>query len=164
MPVELSVEQEGLQALARALSEEADGKKLRRQLATELREASQPAVSEIKASLMSMSSAGLPSDGEPLRSGVAKKIKAEARLTGRSTGARVKARKTQSLRGFANAAKRINSRKGWRHRTFGLDVWVRQIGKPGFFDDPLEDRRDEWRRAVLAVMEKTAKRITGKVR
>ncbi|GIH29095.1 hypothetical protein Aph01nite_74050 [Acrocarpospora phusangensis] len=159
--IELSADQQALQALARALGREADGKKLRRDLAKELRQALQPAVGEIKAGLMSIGSGGLPADGEPLRPAVARKIKAEARLSGRQTGARVRARRTEAVRGFRHAPKRLNSAKGWRRPVFGTGLWVVQLGKPGYFDDPLERRRGEFRTAVHKAMEDAAARIAA---
>lgn len=164
MPVQLSVDQQALQALTRALKAEADGKKLRRELAKNLRQALDPAKGEIVAGLMSVGSGEVQAEGEPLRTAVAKQIKAEARLTGRSTGARMRARRTPDVRGFTHAPKRLNSRKGWRRRIFGTDRWVVQLGKPGYFDDPLERRHGEYRQAVLDAMEDLAKRIAARVK
>lgn len=163
-PVELSIDQQALQALAKALSAEADGKKLRRDLAKELRGALQPVLGEIRSGLMSLGHGGLPTDGEPLRSAAGKRIVAEARLTGRSTGARVRAKRTEATRNFRHAPKRLNSDKGWRRRVFGSDHWVVQVGKPGFFDDPIKDRKAELRAAVLKAMNDAAGRITGRAR
>lgn len=162
MPILLTVEQKALQELARALKEHEDGKKIRRELAKNLREALQPAITQIKAGLWGVGSGDIKPDGEPLRTAVAKNIKAEARLTGRSTGARVRAKKTPHVRGFANAPKRLNRRKGWRHPLFGHNIWVQQMGNPGYFDDPLQERRDDYRKAILQVMEDTAKKIAAK--
>jgi len=161
--IELSIDQESLQALARRLNEEADGKKLRRDLAKNLREALEPAKQEIRAGLMGMATAGLPTAGEPLRAAVLANLKAEARLTGRSTGARLRIRKKGMPRGFANAPKRLNRQRGWRHQVFGRDVWVQQIGEPEYFDRPTRQHKARYRAAVRAVMEDTARRITRRV-
>ncbi|MBM7083602.1 hypothetical protein [Micromonospora humidisoli] len=161
--IELSTDQEALQALARALGEQADGKRLRRELAKGLRQALEPAKQEVRAGLMGMSTAGIPVEGPPLRTVVLSKLKAEARLTGRSTGARLRIRKKGMPRGFANAPKRLNSRKGWRHRVYGRDVWVQQIGEPEFFDRPTRQHKAAHRAAVLKVMNEHARYITRKV-
>jgi hypothetical protein len=164
MAIELSVDQQSLQALARALKKEEDGKRLRRELARDLRRALEPALGEIRSGLMAMPTAGaLPTEGGPLRTEVLKHLKAEARLSGRKTGANVKIKK-RGPRGFAMAARRLNRDKGWRHPVYGRDVWVRQIGKPGFFDDPLRQRRGEYRDAVRRVMAETAARIARNAR
>lgn len=162
MPIQLSAEQEGLQSLGRALREHADGKRIRRELGKNMRDALTPAVDEIKSGLMATSSGSVPTEGEPLRAGVAKKIKAEARFSGKATGARVRARKTQGIRGFANAAKRLNSAKGWRHPVYGTNTYVTQTGNPNYWDDPLDENQDQYRKAVLEVMENTAREIAQK--
>lgn len=161
--IELSADQEALQALGRALAREADGKKLRRDLAKELRQTLEPAKQEIRAGLMGMATAGIPAVGPPLRTTVLSKLKAETRLTGRSTGARLRIRKKGMPRGFANAPKRLNSKSGWRHRVFGSDVWVEQRGEPDYFDRPTTQHKAEYRAAVLAAMNAAARRITRRV-
>lgn len=164
MPVELSVDQQALRVLANALKQEADGKKMRRQLAADLRAALQPALGEIRSGLMAMPTSGaMPTEGGPLRTEVLKHLKAEARLSGRSTGARVRM-KRRGPRQFPLAGRRLNRKKGWRHRVWGRDVWVHQIGKPGYFDDPLRENRATYRRAVLKAMNDTAARIARNAR
>lgn len=161
--IELSVDQEALQSLAKRLGAEADGKRLRRELAKDLRQALEPAKQEIRAGLMGMSTAGLPVAGPPLRTIVLSKLKAEARLTGRSTGARLRIRKKGMPRGFDNAPKRLNRRSGWRHQVYGRDVWVQQVGEPDYFDRPTRQHKAQYRAAVLKVMNEHARRITRKV-
>lgn len=157
--IEFTIDQQKLQALARRLDQEADGKKLRRDLAKNLRQVIQPAIQEIKSDLLTMSTSGLPHEGEPLRTAVSRGIRAEGRLSGRSTGVRIRARRTPSVRGFKNAPRRLNSARGWRHPIYGSDYWVTQYGKPGFFERPILKRRNELRAAVLAAMEEMAARI-----
>lgn len=157
----MSADTEVLRALGRALGAEADGKKLRRDLAKGMRKALDPAVAQAKAGIMAMSSGGLARTGPPLRSAIARQVKAEARLSGRSTGARVKARKRSMPRGFANAPKRTNSTKGWRRQIYGRGVWVEQKGRPGWFDDPMQRNAKQYRAAVFDAMQAAAQRISG---
>jgi hypothetical protein len=160
MPVELSIEQRALLELGRALKREADGKELRRDLIRELKKPLAPAVAEIKSGVMAIGAGGLPpGEGEPLRPAVVRRIRAEVKLSGKAIGVRVRARKTEAVRGFRHAPKRLNSPKGWRHPVHGSDRWVVQFGNPGYFDEPLEGRRGEFRHAVLEAMEATARRI-----
>ncbi|MFC6017214.1 hypothetical protein ACFP2T_13480 [Plantactinospora solaniradicis] len=161
--IELSVDAQALQALGRRLRDEEDGKKLRRDLAKNLRAALEPAKDEVRSALMGMATAGLEVDGAPLRTTVLKGLKAEARLTGRKTGARLKIKKTPELRNFKNAPKRLNSKKGWRHRVFGQDVWVTQVGEREYFDRTIRTGQGRYRAAVRAAMAETARRITRKV-
>ncbi|MGI5293272.1 hypothetical protein ACQEVF_59545 [Nonomuraea polychroma] len=161
MPVQLTIEQRALLELGRALKREADGRELRRDLIRELKKPLAPAVAEIKSGVMAIGAGGLPpGEGEPLRPAVVRRIRAEVKLSGRAIGVRVRARKTEAVRGFRNAPKRLNSPKGWRHPTHGhTDRWVVQFGNPEYFDRPLEGRRSEFRGAVLEAMEATARRI-----
>lgn len=161
MAVHISIEHRALQELGRALKRESDGKQLRRDLIRELKKPLAPAVAEIKAGVMAIGSGGLPpGEGEPLRPAVTRRIRAEVKLSGYATGVRVRARKTEAVRQFRNAPKRLNSPKGWRHMVYGnRDRWVVQLGNPNYFDEPLEKRRREFRTAVLRVMEATARRI-----
>lgn len=162
MPIELSVQQRDLQRIAKELKGQADGKRLRRELAKDLRGELDPAVSAIRAGVMAIPTAGeQAAEGPGLRSAVARKIKAQATLTGRRTGAKMVAGRTQEVRGFRHAPKRLQSRKGWTHPVYGRGS-VRQIGNPGYFDDPIRDRRAQYRRAVLDVIERWAKRLARK--
>ncbi len=157
--IEMSAEARSLRDLGRALKGEADGKKLRRDLSKELRDAMGPAVSSLRGNIAGMSSQGRRV-GAPLRSSIARQIKAEARLSGRSTGVRVKATKKRMPRGFENAPKRTNSDKGWRRMVFGdQDVWVEQVGKPGWFDDEMPQHAGEARAACERAMRKAIARI-----
>lgn len=161
MPVELTIEQRALLELGRALKREADGKELRRDLIRELKAPLQPAVAEIKSGVMAIGAGGLPpGEGEPLRPAVVRRIRAEVKLSGKAIGVRVRARKTEAVRGFRHAPKRLNSPKGWRHPVYGdRNRWTVQFGNPNYFDRPLEGRRGEFRHAVLEAMEATARRI-----
>jgi hypothetical protein len=143
-----SVGADDLADIATALRYEEDGMRLRRQLAKELRQAVEPGVAAAKGQIMAMGSAGLPHDGEPLRAAIARQVKAQTRLTGKAAGVRVRVSTQGMPRGFRQAPRRTN-RDGWRHPVFGnREVWVQQRGKPGWFDDPLQARRAEYRAAV----------------
>lgn len=149
-----------LRDVGTALKYEEDGMRLRRQLAKELRDAVAPAVAEAKGRVLAIGSAGLPHDGGSLRSAVASRVQTQARLTGKSAGVRVRARKSGMPRGFANAPKRLNRDGGWRHPVYGnRDVWVRQLGAPDWFDDPLQARKAEYRAAVERAVRGMADRI-----
>lgn len=164
MPVELTVEQEGLQSLGRALKAEADGKALRRDLMKAMRAALEETKQQAHSNLMGVSSAGL-SGGESLRSAVASQMKAEARLSGRSTGARLRVRRKGMPRSFRNAPKALNNPSGWRHQVYGRDVWVQQVAVPTeWFDRATRQGHDRDREAVLQVMEDMAERIANKAK
>lgn len=155
--VAVEVKAEDLGKFAAALKAEQDGKQLRRELAKNMRGALAPAAEIAKGSIMSMASAG-PGTSPALRSEIAKKIRPEVRLSGRSTGARVKARKIRA-RDFANAPKRTQSAKGWRRMAYGRDRWVVQYGKVEWFDRAMAGKRDKYRAAVIDAMQAMADRI-----
>lgn len=162
MPVDLSIDQQALQALGRAVRAEADGKALRKDLLKHLRKTADPIKQEAKSNLLGIASAGL-SQGQPLRQAVASQIKAEARLSGRSTGVRLKVRRKGMPRGFDNAPKALNNPQGWRHRVYGRDVWTQQVALPGeWFDRATRRKHSELRKAVIEAMNETAKRVAAK--
>lgn len=151
---------ERLQGLGRQLKDQADGKMLRRQLSSELRKSLEPVVNEVISALMSMGTSGLTHDGPGLREATAKQIKAGTRLSGRSTGAFIKAKRTPDLRGFTFGGRRLNRRGGWRHPVYGnREAWVFQQGVPGFFDDTIAGHKDEYIDVIRQVMDDTAAKI-----
>lgn len=156
---------DGLQALGKAMRAEEDGKALRRDLARQLKQIISPIVSEARGAATGMPSAGLEHDGEPLRSAIARRIVGEVRFSGKATGIRVRAKRKGMPRGFEHAPKRTNARGGWRRPVYGnKEVWVTQIGVPGWFDDVMKDQRPEAQRQCMQAMEDTARRIKMRVR
>lgn len=158
----LSVTLEGLDALTGALRAEEDGKQLRKELAKGMREALKPAVMQAKTGIMSMQASTTASPA--LRPAIAKRIKAEVKLGGRWTGARIKARKIQGIRGFANAPKRTQRSGGWRTQSFGNGIWRTQHGKVDWFDRAMEPDAARYKNAVAEAMESMARRIAGRAR
>lgn len=143
-----------LKTLGLRLKDQADGKILRRELSKNLRQALEPVVEEVKTALMAMGTAGLGHDGPGLREASAKVIKAGTRLSGRSTGAFIKAKQTPDLRGFTFGGRRLNRRGGWRHPVYGNpENWVMQLGVPGFFDDTISGHKDEYVDVIRRVMD-----------
>lgn len=158
------VDGQALKRVSMALAQEADGKQLKRDLAKNIRKSLAPAVAEARAGILSMPSKGLPVEGQPLRAAISRRIRAQAKLSGRYPGARVHVTKKGMPRGFELAARRTNRRKGWRHPVFGnTEVWAQQTGQPDWFDGPMRRGRSGYRRAVIAAMSEAARRITRKV-
>lgn len=145
----------------RALDDEKDGKKLKAELVRNLEDALQPAVEEARSNVMAYQTGGLPHEGEPLRSAVAAGVSAYVRL-GDKPIVGIEAKKTGMPRGFANAPKRLNERRGWRHPVFGTGKWVTQLGAPGWFDDPIQRRKATYKKAVQKALQGVADRISRK--
>ncbi|WP_052397440.1 hypothetical protein [Streptomyces sp. NRRL F-5123] len=160
-PIEMSVSVEGIQALGRALSAEADGKQLRKELAANLRAALNPAADMAKSGIMSMRSDHGAGGGPGLRQAIAKKVKPEVKLGGRWTGARVKAKKTPNIRGFPNAPKRTQKIGGFRTKDWNGN-WRVQVGKFDWFDRAMAGRNEVYKRAVHEAMEAMAQRIADR--
>ncbi|MFE4397209.1 MULTISPECIES: hypothetical protein [Streptomycetaceae] len=161
-PVDVSVSFEGIDALTAALRAEEDGKQLRKDLAKGMRDALKPAAEQAKSGIMSMAAASTAAPA--LRSAIAKKIRPEVKLGGRWTGARVKSRKIQGIRNFANAPKRTQRAAGWRTQTFGRGAWRVQHGKVQWFDRAMQPNSATYRQAVADAMDAMARRIADRAR
>lgn len=162
-PLDVSVSVDGIQSLGRALSAEADGKALRKELSANMRAALNPAAEMAKSGIMSMRSDGHGQGGPGLRSAIAKKVKPEVKLGGRWTGARVKAKRTPAIRNFPNAPKRTQKTGGWRTKDWNGN-WRVQVGKFEWFDRAMAGRNEVYKRAVHEAMEAMARRIADRAR
>lgn len=147
--------------VTRALEDERDGKKLKAQLVSDLEDIVQPAVEEARSNVMAYQTGGLPHEGEPLRSAVAAGVSSYVRL-GDHPVVGIEASKTGMPRKFANAPKRLNERRGWRHPVYGTGKWVTQLGAPGWFDDPIQRRMEKYKKAVQKALQDVADRISRK--
>ncbi len=157
--LDLSFEQNELQAAARACKEQADGKDLRKALLRNLKAATAPLVVDLKAAIGTASTgASSPS----ITQAIARTIKPTVRLSGQNTGVGVRAG-TTTVRGFKQAARRFN-RPSFRHPVFGGPGYSEQVGKPGWFDDTTKSRQDEAKRAVLAAMAETTQVLANRSR
>ena len=160
MFVEVVPPRRQMDSLARALDREANGQQFARDLSTNIHEALQPLVTTVQGAVLGMSTGGLPHGGQPLRTAVAQQVESYVRLSGKSPGAGVRVRKYGMPRGFNNAPRRLNARKGWRHPVFGnTNVWVHQVGEPGWFDDNTTRFAGRYRVAVKRAMDDMAERI-----
>ncbi|RSD26347.1 hypothetical protein [Amycolatopsis eburnea] len=164
MPVELdfSPAERKLMEMARALRLEEDGKALKRDIVKQLRKAAQPVRQAVRASIRSAPTTGHA--GRSIRSAIAQKTQVVAKLNGKAVGVRIVAKETGSLRNFRNAPRRFNSPLGWHHLTFGREPEVDQLGKPGWFDDTIADRKREFRTAVEEAVKEAAQRVARRVR
>lgn len=164
--------------LAVAIKYEEDGAVMRREFLRNLRAAVAPAVTEAKSSIMSAPAGGLRQHtdgsyhlgtkkqaGGSMRKAIARQISTTVSLTSRKAQVKVRVRKRNMPRNFNNAPKAWQLVGGWRHPVIGSNPerWVAQIGKPGWFDEPLRSHRAQYRAAVEEAMKHTADRIAGKV-
>jgi hypothetical protein len=157
--IELSVDQQSILGVVEALRYEDDSKQLRKDLLAGIKRAVEPALPEIRSGLMGMATAGLETEAPGLRTTVLRKLKIKATLSG-APKVRVSIGRTGMPRGFDLAARRLNSKKGWRHPVFGnRDVWVEQMGEPEYFDKPLRSRKEQMQQAVMGAVQEMRDRI-----
>jgi hypothetical protein len=123
----------------------------------------QAAVAEVRGAILGMPSGGFAHAGEPLRAAVAAHIETDVRIGRRSGSARIRALKRGMPRGFHNAPKRLNARRGWRHPLWGRDQWTQQVGEPGWFDDTLARGRPRYQRVAAHALQQVERRISRRV-
>jgi hypothetical protein len=167
--IEISVEQNGLARVALRLKTEEGGAILRRELIADLRAAVAPAVEQVKGNARGIASSPRAahtkkniagSSATSLGDAIARGVSTQVRLTagaGKAVGVSIKAKKTGMPRDFINAPKRFNA-KQFRRRVYGR-AWVEQVGRPGWFDDPLHADKATYRAACIAAVERMARRI-----
>lgn len=172
-PIELTVDQQKLAAVARVLKSEADGKKLRRDLMRELKATAAAPIAQAKAGILATPSRGLSnssselslsrglSSGASLRSTVAQSIKPVSRLSGTRTGVSIRQPKTPQLRGFKTAGRRFN-RESFRRPVFGTARYVVQIGNPEWFDRPMQDAKPDFKADVLRVVQELSDTLAAR--
>ncbi len=161
-PLDLTVDQANMAAVARALKGEADGKLLRRELVRSLKATTAGPIGEAKAEMLSTPSRGLTS-GQSLRSTVANSIKPVSRLSGASTGVSIRQTRTPELRNFKMAGRRFN-RASFRRRVFGSEGFVVQVGNPRWFDDAMQDAKPEFKADVVRVVQELADTLAQRAR
>jgi hypothetical protein len=140
-----------LKHISKALRNHADGKRLRKELVAEMKEAANPLVPQIKAAWLAVPSS---SQKPKLRQALAKATRVQVRLTGKEAGVRVRTdgRKmpsgSRALPGYAEGIRR----RPWRHPVFGnREVWVTQQPFPRFYDAAKLDEVTMRRRCNAAV-------------
>jgi hypothetical protein len=155
--VEITPDSTSFERVARALTAEAGSSQWRRDLSGDMAAAMAPGVAAVRSALMA-GGGGEPHAGPALLPAVAAQVK----VLPLSSGAVIVASKDGIPRGFRNAAKRFNQRRGFRRHTYGSAGWVVQVGVPGWFDDHLEAMHPRLRAAALAALEGRARRISRK--
>lgn len=155
--VEVRPDRASFDRVARALQDESSGREHRHDLSARMHAALEPGAAAARSALLSSGGSGAH-EGQPLRPAVA----AQVRVAPLNSGASIIAGKQGIPRGFANAAKRFNSRS-FRRRVYGSNTFVVQVGAPGWFDDTLSHMHPQLRAAALEVLSRRARRISRKV-
>jgi hypothetical protein len=131
-----------LKAISRKLRHHADGKRLRKELVAELKDAGRPLVPKVQAAWRTAPKfEGRRTRGRrdqpDLRELLAKATWVQARLTGKEAGVRIRSdgrrmpNQMKSLPGYAEGVRR----RPWRHPVHGdRDTWVTQQPFPRFYE------------------------------
>lgn len=160
-----------LKAISRALRHRADGKELRKELVAELKQAAAPLVPKVQQAWRTA-----PIDRKPGRKGskrhtrgqlrelLADSTWAQARLTGKEAGVRIRSdgrkmpNQMKSLPGYAEGIRR----RPWRHPVMGdRDTWVTQRPFPSFYQAIGDGDEVAARRAVNEAVDKVFDAIEG---
>lgn len=158
----LRIDTAQVEAVAAVLRSELDGAQLRRDLFRELRAVQRPLVMELRQSILSAPSKGLPqTEGGPLRQGIAASIKPATRIVGPAANVSIGV-PADGVRRFAWAAKRFND-KSFRRKVYGRK-WVAQVGKPRWYDDVAFARKNDFEDAATNAIDSMARRIADRVR
>lgn len=156
--VHLTVEQQDLQRVVASIKAEADGKALRRELNRELKAIAQPSAEEAKRAILAMPSQDARFGD--LRQSIAQATKVSVTAVGRNTGVSIFAAPGKYPREFKQAPRRFDAKK-FRHRVFGRDQWVDQVGSPGWFDK-VKEHKAEYAKAIGKALEEMAARIAAR--
>lgn len=163
-PIKYTVDQRDIQLVARVLKEQAaDGKILRSALTRDLRAVMSPLQQEVKQKVLAMPTTNSPADMGDLRNSISEQVKVTVRYAGRNTGAALVVKKSQYPRGFTNAPRRFNA-KSFRHRVFGRDAWVTQVGVPDWFDGPVREHQVRFRAAAMLAVTRMAEQLAARTR
>jgi hypothetical protein len=127
----------------------ADGKVMRRELTTGLRQATKPAAASVKAAALALPAHGPRSTG--LRRRMAAATSPQIRTGGRNPSAKV--RISRARMGDQAGAARGMDRASFRHPVFG-GAWVRQRGAPGWFENANKRQAGTVRREMKAVLDR----------
>lgn len=161
MPLDVQITSDDLKALGKAFRKEEDGRELRRELRTNLRDALAKPRDDARSAIKAMPSRGHA--GPSLRAAIAKKTTVEIRFAGSRTGVRLLTKKTADMRGFKTAPRWTN-RGTWRRPVYGnREKWVAQTsGAKDWFDGTVKRHSAEIRKAVEDTVRAMRDRLAGK--
>jgi hypothetical protein len=148
-----------LKKLNKELRQLAEGKQIRKDLTSGLRDVLRPIVPEVRAAYLAASSMGHDSMSRDsrsradLRALLAKATRVEVRLAGRFAGARIRVdgrRMPDRMKGLPHAWE--GEGRPWRHPVYGnRNTWVQQRSRPRFYA-VVQRHEAQARRAVEQVV------------
>lgn len=131
---------------------------LKRELRTRLRDAAGPAARAVQASIQEMPA----HTEEGLRAEVAATVAVVTSVRQNSVNVSIVSYGTRMPPGKGSLPKHLDSRAGWSHPVYGhRDRWVRQFGKPQWFENPVISDFDRLQHAAAQAVDDTARMLAG---
>lgn len=129
---------------------------LKRNLRRQLRDAAAPVAQDVRQSILDMPAAA--------QRGLRQETAATVRLSTSVTQAGISVQITSDGRkmpqGKGTLPRHLDSARGWKHPVFGnRDRWVRQMGKPGWFELPIAARARAFQAAAQQALDGTAREL-----
>jgi len=112
-PVVVEQDTSELERLGRVLKQHADGKKFRSLFIKDIRAALEPAKGDVRSAALRLPST-YQHRGPGLRQAIARTVAIQVKLSGKTTGVKVRLRRVKIDRDFPFAGRWLN-RKGWKH-------------------------------------------------
>lgn len=138
---------------------------LKRELRRRLRDAARPATHAAMRSILDMPS----HHGGTLREEVSRTIIQTTSLTKNGIRVQISSLPQRMPRGKETLPKHLDSGRGWKHPVFATrirrlkhqDRWVRQFGKPGWFEAPITSHAGEFRDAAQKAIDHVRRQLEG---
>ena len=129
---------------------------LKRELRKNFRDAAEPVIGDVQQSILLMPS---HHDGT-LRAGIARTVTVSTSLTGDGIAVRVSSLGSRMPPGKESLPFHVDSGRGWGHPVFGhRDRWVRQQGKPEWFERPIADNARQFQGAAQQALDETQRKL-----
>ncbi len=134
---------------------------LKRALRRNMRDIAAPTVARVQASILSMPS----HHAGQFRAHIAATVTSSVGITRNGVQISILSRgaKMGPGQGEDTLPKHVDSRRGWAHPVFARRgrerVWVRQMGKPGWFEDPIGRSGPAVQRACQQAMDEVKRKL-----
>lgn len=144
--------------------------RLRNEMRRNMRKAAGPMVRAVQGSVLSMPSVHGDPAGRvpPLRVAIARTVTSTVRTSKTSVELHIVSLGSRMPQGEGNMAAHVNARRGWGHPVFGRHTmtrqewtWRRQIGKPGWFTEPVKHHARDVQAQIQAAMDETKRKLEG---
>lgn len=141
-----------LRAVGRALGRAKDGRRLKRNLVKQLKMIEQPILRRVRLAWRTAPSHQSRRRGQGLRAALARVTRGEVRLSGREAGIRIRTDGRRMPAGMKALPSYVEgTKRPWRHRIYGTDVWVTQRPFPRFYMAARPDQSKAKRQVEQAV-------------